>query len=95
MGFCSAPQQIVRLHRSAPEDLESAASTVGKSLYRFVSAWRQDGVVDVPEDGHPRPVHPMAHRDVLAHVIAGAEGAFGVGAIFSGMLRDGSTTTDV
>jgi uncharacterized protein (TIGR03083 family) len=28
-------------------------------------------------------------RDVLAHVTAGAEGAFGVGAIFSGMLRHG------
>ncbi len=26
-------------------------------------------------------------RDVLAHVVAGAEGAFGVGAIFRGMLR--------
>ena len=28
-------------------------------------------------------------RDVLAHVTAGAEGAFGVGAIFVGMLRHG------
>ena len=28
-------------------------------------------------------------RDVLAHVTAGAEGAFGVGAIFAGMLRHG------
>ena len=28
-------------------------------------------------------------RDVLAHVTAGAEGAFGVGAIVSGMLRHG------
>jgi len=28
-------------------------------------------------------------RDVLAHVTAGAEGAFGVGAIFGGMLRHG------
>src|ERR1700722_20008993 len=28
-------------------------------------------------------------RDVLAHVTAGAEGAFGFGAIFSGMLRHG------
>jgi uncharacterized protein (TIGR03083 family) len=28
-------------------------------------------------------------RDVLAHVTAGAEGAFGVGAIFRGMLRHG------
>ncbi len=28
-------------------------------------------------------------RDVLAHVTAGAEGAFGVGTIFAGMLRHG------
>jgi uncharacterized protein (TIGR03083 family) len=28
-------------------------------------------------------------RDVLAHVTAGAEGAFGVGAIFGGLLRHG------
>jgi uncharacterized protein (TIGR03083 family) len=28
-------------------------------------------------------------RDVLAHVTAGAEGAFGIGAIFGGMLRHG------
>ena len=28
-------------------------------------------------------------RDVLAHLTAGAEGAFGVGAIFGGMLRHG------
>ena len=28
-------------------------------------------------------------RDVLAHVTAGAEGAFGAGAIFRGMLRHG------
>src|SRR5580704_16687212 len=28
-------------------------------------------------------------RDVLAHVTAGAEGAFGVGAIVGGMLRNG------
>ena len=28
-------------------------------------------------------------RDVLAHVTAGAEGAFGVGAIVGGMLRHG------
>jgi uncharacterized protein (TIGR03083 family) len=29
------------------------------------------------------------NRDVLAHVVAGAEGAFGVGAVFKGMLRHG------
>jgi uncharacterized protein (TIGR03083 family) len=29
------------------------------------------------------------NRDVLAHVVAGAEGAFGVSAVFKGMLRHG------
>lgn len=30
-------------------------------------------------------------RDVLAHVVAGAEGAFGIGWIFSSMLRHSRT----
>ena len=33
-------------------------------------------------------------RDVLAHVTAGAEGAFGVGAIFGECFATASTTTD-
>ena len=46
-------------------------------------------VLDDEQWNAPSPCAKWRIRDVLAHVTAGAEGAFGAGAIFRGILRHG------